>query len=923
MTSSSFSASNSQYCPRWKYGVFLSFRGEDTRKNFTSHLYQSLENKGIFTFLDDKRLEDGYSISEKLVKAIEESQVAVIVFSKNYATSRWCLNELVKIMECKEKEIGHTVIPVFCYVDPSHVRYQSESFAEAFAKHESRYKDDVEGMQKVQGWRNALAAAANLKDMISVTDTHLEKVKSLLEMEFNDVRMVGIWGIGGVGKTTIARAIFDTNSNRFDGACFLTDIKENKCGMHSLQNILLSELLTIKGNHVNNKEDGKHMIAHRLRSKKITVTLAGDLDWFGKGSRIIATTRDKHLLGKNDVVYEVTTLLDHDAIKLFHQYAFKEEVPGECFEKLSLEMHDLIQDMGKYIVNMQKDPGERSRLWEVKDLKEVLVNNTGTVAVEVIWYIYIRNLWFSKDAMKNMKRLRILYISDYASHEWLQGYNFGSDSEVNVSHDSYDSNWHDGFIEYLPNNLRWLTWYHYPWKSLPENFKPQRLVHLDLQHSLLHELWTKRKIHLPSLRRLDLQYSRSLMETPDFTGMPNLEYLDLSECESLKEIRPSLRCSRKLISLELSGCINLERFPCLNVESLEILCLMDCFSLEKFPEILGRLKPKLDISVGGSEIRSGWPTVLDLSDFLDLRYCNLTDGGLPEDIGCLSSLKELHLQGNNFEHLPLSIAQLGSLRSLDLSECRRLKKFLGVNVAEGLRSLENLNLSSCNLKEGVLPEVIGCLSSLKELNLQGNNFEYLPRSIAQLGSLRSLDLSECKRLKEFLGVNVAEGLPSLENLNLSYCNIIDGGLLEDIGCLSSLKELNLQGNNFEHLPRSIAQLGALQTLHLTDCHMALKNIPNLPQRVIFTPLPYGSEKYNDLIPITFARAMFQNISDSHSLSLRMFTIEHAGNKIPSWFHHRGTDQSVSVNLPENWYTCDNFLGFVVCYYDRLVEPQLT
>ncbi|KAH0669315.1 hypothetical protein KY285_023477 [Solanum tuberosum] len=99
-SSSSFSsASNSQYCPRWKYNVFLSFREKDTRRNFTSHLYQGLKDRGIFTFLDDERLEDGDSISEELVKAIEESQVAIIVFSKNYATSRWCLNELVKIME--------------------------------------------------------------------------------------------------------------------------------------------------------------------------------------------------------------------------------------------------------------------------------------------------------------------------------------------------------------------------------------------------------------------------------------------------------------------------------------------------------------------------------------------------------------------------------------------------------------------------------------------------------------------------------------------------------------------------------------------------------------------------------------------------------------------------------------------------------
>ncbi|KAH0714071.1 hypothetical protein KY284_006976 [Solanum tuberosum] len=159
MSSSSSCASNSQNYPRCKYGVFVCFRGKDTRNNFTSHLCKGFKNRGITTFLDDESLEAGDSISEELVQAIEESQVVVIVFSKNYATSKWCLNELVKIMKAN----GQTVIPIFYYVDPSHVRYQSESFAEAFAKHELRYKDDVEGMQKVQGWRNALTATADLK----------------------------------------------------------------------------------------------------------------------------------------------------------------------------------------------------------------------------------------------------------------------------------------------------------------------------------------------------------------------------------------------------------------------------------------------------------------------------------------------------------------------------------------------------------------------------------------------------------------------------------------------------------------------------------------------------------------------------------------------------------------------------------------
>ena len=137
-----------------KYQVFLSFRGEDTRANFTSHLHAKLCQKKIETYIDDRR-EKGGGISLELVKAIEESKISVIIFSENYASSSWCLDELVHILKCKG-EYGQIVIPVFYNVDPSHVRSQSNSYAVAFDIHEEHSKS------KVHQWRVALKEAANI-----------------------------------------------------------------------------------------------------------------------------------------------------------------------------------------------------------------------------------------------------------------------------------------------------------------------------------------------------------------------------------------------------------------------------------------------------------------------------------------------------------------------------------------------------------------------------------------------------------------------------------------------------------------------------------------------------------------------------------------------------------------------------------------
>lgn len=135
----------------WKTDVFVSFRGEDVRKTFVSHLFCELDRMGINAFRDDLDLERGKSISPELVDAIKSSRFAIVVVSRNYAASSWCLDELLKIMECKDT-INQTVVPIFYDVDPSDVRRQTGSFGEDVESHSDK--------EKVKKWKEALTKLA-------------------------------------------------------------------------------------------------------------------------------------------------------------------------------------------------------------------------------------------------------------------------------------------------------------------------------------------------------------------------------------------------------------------------------------------------------------------------------------------------------------------------------------------------------------------------------------------------------------------------------------------------------------------------------------------------------------------------------------------------------------------------------------------
>ncbi|XP_004289338.1 PREDICTED: protein SUPPRESSOR OF npr1-1, CONSTITUTIVE 1-like [Fragaria vesca subsp. vesca] len=502
--------------PRWKFDVFLSFRGQDTRWGFISHLYHQLEFCQLFkTFIDDRELEIGSEISPELLSDIEHSHLAIVVISPNYASSTWCLDELAKIIESMNPR-DKRILPVFLNVDPSDVRHQRNSFAEAFAKHEVKFSDDP---KKVESWRHALRKVANLSgwdaknykcereltDVIvksvweklrpTITlsnseeklvgmDFRLGQMGLLLTLEEKDVRFIGIWGMGGVGKTTLAKLVYERIFHDFEVAKFL-DVRKSHGQLVNLQKQVLFPVLKENVSQVFNDYEGTIFIKRCMRNKKVLLVvddvdscdhlklLVGDKSWFGEGSRIIVTTRDQRLLTEHHIEtsFKLSGLNDCEALELFCQNAFKKELPEEGFSELSKCFIDYVEGLP-------------------------LALKIGTEAIKGI-------------------RLSLSELEE-ADSNW----NFECFSKMlKLMFLEFDNLIVSSGPKFLPNSLIILRWSWYPSKSLPACFRPNLLAELEMSNSQLVELWDGR-LDLPKLKCMDLNVSKYLKKTPDFTELP-------------------------------------------------------------------------------------------------------------------------------------------------------------------------------------------------------------------------------------------------------------------------------------------------------------------------------------------------------------------------------------------------------------------
>ncbi|CAN1158579.1 Disease resistance protein L6, partial [Linum perenne] len=876
-----------------EYEVFLSFRGPDVRTTFVDVLYKFLDHSKIRTFLDDEELRKGEIIAPSLEKAIKESKVYIPILSQDYASSKWCLQELALMVKwCKQGD-DRIILPIFYMMEPKDVRHQEGSYKKAFQLHSKKYdaetiKEWKEALKEVgemkgwsvkesdrQGvivdevyskvWSHLMRSYKLVTEKLVGIDSHVQQVTTLLSLESGGVKIVGIHAMGGMGKTTIAKAVYDQLYSQFDRFCFVEDAREilsKSDGVVTLQNKIISSIL-ITDYKVKDASEGLRVINDRVCKHKVLVVLddvndssqfdqiMGKLDNFSGGSRFIITTRDKWVLQvlQECEFYEPKEMNDDHALQLFSKHAFGTKVPPTDYATLSLEFVQVatglplaLQVIGSLLFRRKREFWA-SKLMELKEIPP-------TKLLERLEVSYKELTPNEKQIFLDIACFFIGEEKDFPFYMW-SDCKFYPESELNtlllrslIRFNERNEFWMHDHIRDLGRKIvreedsqrswkRSRIWSNEDALDILRNGQgSDRVEALRIDTYIENlELTDKEFKKLSGLRYLEVHWGNLI---GDFKGvLPNLRWLRLIDCDSI----PSDLNMKKLVILEIQGCHVEDEWRGWSgikvASNLKAIHLHYCLKIRTAPDLSqcrnlewidlhGCWQMKGEIHIGNllknlKLLRFTWTAITKLTgDIGALQNLQVLDAGnlvgksfSPEIMNLPTSLT--HLSVSFFRVLNLS--ELEDLEELCFDDCDKLQYLGGLWKLSNLRKLVLNYSSSCNslLVEGEDVSSTGfpLPSSLNSLEI--SDLESLP-NFANLNNLTELKLKKFQ-VPEIQGLG---DLIMLETLEIyDALNLIN---LDGLESLSHLKTLNLEDCLvLEKLPISLVNLTKLQELSIKKC----------------------------------------------------------------------------------------------------------
>ncbi|CDY35034.1 hypothetical protein Bca4012_099378 [Brassica carinata] len=628
-------------------------------------------------------------------------------------------------------------------------------------------------------------------------EAHLRKLNAYLHLECDEVKMIGIQGPAGIGKTTIARALFNQLSADFQFKCFLKNLKEKyeTFGMddHDSKLYLQTQLLSKILNQRDMKVHHLGTIKEWLQDQRVLIVLdeiddleqldalAREPSWFGLGSRIIVTTEDKKILKAHwvDDIYHVDYPSEEEALEILRLYAFKPNSLWDGFDELAKKLTNLCGNLplGLRVVGSSLR-GENRNEWE------------GQVSrLEYSLDRKIENaLRVGYDKLMKKEQSLFLHIAFFFNNETIDHLTtMLADSDLDVR-----------------NGL----------KTLSE----KSLVHISTNglitmHCLLQKLGRQvvyEQSNEPGKRQflVEAEEIRNVLENETGTGSVLGISLDMSKIsefsisgrafEGMRNLRFLRVYGRHFSTLQmLEDMEYLPRLRLLHWDSYPGTLLPPTFrpeclvefnmaysKLEKLWQGIQPLTNLKDIDLGHSKNLIEIP---DLSKATSLKTLTLTSCTslveLPSSIRNLHKLKKLMMMGcAKLQIIPKNI-NLASLEEVDMSDCSLLRSYPDISmnikdldvgntkldvhpsIVERLPRLEWFRIGSRNLKRLThVPE------SVTHLDLSNSDIVRIPDCVIGLSRLESLFVFKCRKLMSL------QGLPS----SLKYIDATDCGSLERV-----------------------------------------------------------------------------------------------------------------------------------------------